>query len=184
MTPVPLELDKDEEVLDRIVKAVDGKTDQGERRKAFIDQERKAFQELSGVDDKSWRVSFLRGYPALFLCFTGPRIKNEEEPKPPIEASLDAFLSSLSADVVYGDTGCRLNGVSFSGRAQWTVTDEKKPKTAVSATSAEGVRDTLVYNADPVEDSIHVGQPPAIVGPILAVAVVVAVLITLMVLLA
>lgn len=166
MTPVPAELDKDEEVLDRIVSAVDGATDQVELRKAFVDQERTAFQEWSGIDDKSWRFSFFRGYPTLFFCLSGPRIKNDEEPKPPIEAELDVFLSELSSAVVYGDTGCTLDGVSFRERARWTITDEKvQPSTGVE-----------------VEDLV--GQPPKIVGPILAVSVFVALVVLLLVLLA
>lgn len=184
MTPVPPELDKDEEVLDRIVKAVDGNTDQSDRRKAFYEQENKAFLEWSGAEEKSWRFSFLRGYPTLFVCFYTPVFPDEVEPKPYIHEKVDSFVSELASDVVHGDTGCKLNDVSFAARARWTITDEKRARHKTSVTSATGQLDSLSSTAERAEQDFPIGQPPAMTGPALGLVIIVVLIGLVLVLLA
>lgn len=150
MIPVPASLDKDEEVLDRMVAAVDGATDQVERRKAFFDKEKAAFLEWSGMAEADFYISFLRGYPTLFLCFYGPFSKKEQ--KTPMEERIEGFVSSLASDVVYGDIGCKLNGVSFATRARWMVDEKKSNLPRVSVTQSDGQVDALDNYCSPSQE--------------------------------
>jgi len=121
LTPVPEELDRDINVLEQMARASDGLQDQTDLRRSFVDQERNAYRQWSGLSEGSWRAAFLRGYPTLFLCFSGPHA-GKNEPELPVESSVNNFVFSLSEDVVYGDLGCVLSGVPFTSRARWEVT--------------------------------------------------------------
>lgn len=123
LTPVPSNLATDDEVLDRPA-AIGDKPDQVELRKAFVDGEREAFKSWSGFSNREWSISFIHGYPTLFICLSGPWAKDGETPLD-VEPQLDSWIFSIQTGAAYGDVGCSMRGVSFAHRARWEVSSER-----------------------------------------------------------
>ena len=118
MTPMPESHFKNNNVLDRMIRAVDG-DDPADAKKAWYEAERSAFLKWSGLGESQWRFTMLVGFPTKFMTLSGPWTGEDEGP--PIEAELQRWISTLSGDVMMGDVGCYMQGQSFDGRAQWKV---------------------------------------------------------------
>jgi hypothetical protein len=121
MTPIPASHFEDNNPLDRMVKAIDG-PDPDEIKRAWAAVEKDAFVEWSGLED-DFGFTILTGFPTKFAVFYGPWPR-KDDPMEPIHEVINNFVSNLSADVVYGDTGCTLNDVSFNDRARWRIDEE------------------------------------------------------------
>lgn len=131
LTPIPEHFFQNNNVLDRMAKALDG-SDPHEVRFAWFDREKTKFLNWSGLGEE-WRYSQVTGYPTKFMVFSGPWAAKDEEPLA-IKPQLDALLSEISDGAVYGDVGTTLGGKSFSTRSRWEV----KPKEGLTLQTESG----------------------------------------------
>lgn len=118
LTPIPEQFFQNNNVLDRMAKALDG-PDPQEVRFAWFNKEKGAFLKWSGLG-KEWRYSEVTGFPTKFMVFSGPWAAKDEEP-PAIKPRLDALLGAIRDGAVYGDVGTTLGGKPFSTRSRWKV---------------------------------------------------------------
>lgn len=123
MTPIPASHFENNNPLDRMAKALDG-PDPDEIKRVWGTAEKDAFVAWSGLED-DFGFSILTGYPSKFAVFYGPWPR-KDDPMLPIHKAIDSFVGDLSSDVVLGDSGCVLNGVSFNGRARWRIDENCK----------------------------------------------------------
>lgn len=123
MTPIPASHFENNNPLDRMAKAIDGQ-DPNDVKRAWGTAEKDAFVEWSGLEE-DFGFSILTGFPTKFAVLYGPWPRKGEEMLP-IHRAIGDFVGDLSSDVVLGDSGCVLNGVSFSGRARWRIDENRK----------------------------------------------------------